>query len=70
MSEWQKIETAPKYEEVMVWPYPTGYCMTAELGIPTNGKEYGWYFTVEDSYGVNYYKCTPTHWMPIPEPPK
>lgn len=54
-----------KYEEVMVWPQPTGYCMTGELG--DSGWTYGEY---ETGWGhVDSMMSDPTHWMPLPPPP-
>ena len=72
MSEWQPIETAPTYKEVLVWPYPTEFCMTATHGkIPLLRDRFGWYYSeYERGFGVIYTECCPTHWMPLPEPPK
>lgn len=58
MSEWQPIETAPK-EGALVLLWIEG---GVEIGF-WNGK------TWDDG---NFYDDigTPTHWMPLPEPPK
>lgn len=70
--EWQPIETAPELTEVIVWPNPTDFCMTATNGFfPGVRDDFGWYYAeYETGFGVVYYKCNPTHWMPLPEPPK
>lgn len=71
MSEWQPIETAPKDTEVLVWD-PSQGCVyiarqTPFYNTPFEGVRcllgHHWE-TGEGGYG------TPTHWMPLPEPPK
>jgi hypothetical protein len=66
MSEWQPIETAPKHGgNIMLW------CVDLVGG---NGRVAtgSW----RDSYGGSWwdyhmeYMLNPTHWMPLPEPPK
>lgn len=61
MSKWQPIETAP--EECLV--YLCGDIFHAYMS--KNG-----YWTAADPSGggVNYLSDKPTHWMPLPEPPK
>ena len=56
MSEWQLRETAPKDgSEVLVWDH----------GVITQAAyEQGGWFSIDG--GLVY----PTHWMPLPEPPK
>lgn len=59
---WQPIETAPKDgTEILV--YAPGFCQTALWESYTFSE--GW---VNDSSG-NWLN-DPTHWMPLPEPPK
>lgn len=55
MSEWQKIETAPKDETrfAVLWSGPM-----RNISIVT-GRELSWYA-----------KGEATHWTPLPEPPK
>src|SRR5699024_5478062 len=64
--KWQPIDTAPK-DDTKVWGYE---------------RETGWQgrmtFTVDawrvaiatnDHNAVAFFRCNPTHWMPLPEPP-
>ena len=52
------------WQEVMVYPYPTDYCMTAQLG------KSGWTYSEYDRDGQQTVPTrTPTHWMPLPSPP-
>jgi hypothetical protein len=81
MSEWQPIETAPKDEtEVFLWipgvsNYPiAGHYTSAErveedYGDPEYMEE-GWYlgYGYPGDLGEETYE--PTHWMPLPNPPK
>jgi len=64
---WQLIETAPKDgQTLIVWvrgwhPVPAKY---QNEGKGWNEDQPGWYAPIEDVW------ITPTHWMPLPEPPK
>lgn len=62
MSEWQPIETAPETGRFMAWNPVTGTYITE----PKRGyfPMHGW----GDLPGTWY--PSPTHWMPLPEPPK
>ena len=66
---WQPIETAPKGNSVLlcvvgtVIPIYCGKQRYGNLGEP-QGDEYRWRC---DSSGRF---ANPTHWMPLPEPPK
>ena len=53
---WQTIETAPKEE----------YVLTFEFGHGTNGIRMDYF----DTTGRSPWIGNPTHWMPLPEPPK
>ena len=62
MSEWQPIETAPKDGgEVLLWQEGWGVIR-------------GWYSGDDKTwYGPGAHDsepCRPTHWMPLPRPPK
>lgn len=68
MSDWQPISTAPK-DEGLILLFPSR-CWCAEedrgeVGYWCDGIQDWVAFgpTAEDYYG-------PTHWMPLPEPPK
>lgn len=64
---WQPIETAPFDTPVLVWDpedsktsYPDVYIAFKYGTDPT-----WWRMNGEDGY-----ECDPTHWLPLPEPPK
>lgn len=65
-SEWRSIETAPKDgTRVLLWivsesPYHEDHAMPG-VGHWTEWNGGGW---------VRWHRGTPTHWMPLPEPPK
>ncbi len=68
MSEWQPIETSPK-DGTDVLVYEPGYVVAILHWHTVKTKtaaSYPGYWT--DGDGLNWYK--PTHWMPLPEPPK
>lgn len=56
MSEWQPVETAPKGLILLYFP-------------PTDGRMKMGAMIQIDHYPVTYPR-KPTHWMPLPEPPK
>lgn len=59
--EWQPIETAPKDgTEIILW--------NKSWQSPHSGY-YGWRGW-EQAYECGPWKNQPTHWMPLPEPPK
>ena len=59
--KWQPIETANKRDYIIgVWK--DGKWQAAELWF--NDAEEEWNHTTGDHI------CRPTHWMPLPEPPK
>lgn len=73
MTDWQPIETAPKdgtrilllgkeYGEpkVSIGAYQDNKVWSDESSTTDDG--YGW-------YGHDNWSPTPTHWMPLPEPP-
>jgi len=75
MNEWQPIETAPKDgSDVLVYCSDTGEQMTAywdteavaacNPSLPLPLWCYARWINNEPIY------CIPTHWMPLPEPPK
>lgn len=62
--EWRPIETAPNYEEVLVW-LPVFGAAAGTLG------RYGWMIGKRSiiGRGTAALGIEPTHWMPLPEPP-
>lgn len=77
MSQWQPIESAPLAQWVLVWILPWNEAIIAERYevMPNEADEWsGW---IRDD-GSDLFECnddegnypTPTHWMPLPEPPK
>ncbi len=68
--EWQPIETAPRDgTNILVWWPSEMHCpVTAHYstGKWTNEPGFAWKFT---GWGQEK-KTEPTHWMPLPEPPK
>lgn len=79
--EWLPIENAPKdgTDIVGLCDYGTTICMwldesdleDAESEDGETLKE-GWYedTVYHRSYDVYYFKCEPTHWLPLPAEPK
>ena len=59
LSGWQPIETAPKWEHVLLW-FPKGEHVIALMGSTPDQWECIGYWAEDE----------PTHWMPLPEPPK
>lgn len=72
-SSWQPIETCPKETEVLVWFGPQVGVKSAEY-TDLYGDDI-WFWCVNDCkfdpHPVRRF-CSPypTHWMPLPEPPK
>lgn len=63
MSEWQPIETAPDRVEVMT-KIDDAKGLRNEQPLTRRGRL--WFFPD----GSMYVYYTPTHWMPLKEPPK
>lgn len=60
--EWQPIETAPKGERVLVY-------------FPRTGRKEAMIIAASNPTGSQWWakhigNLFPTHWMPLPEPPK
>lgn len=68
--DWQPIETAPKdMSDIIVWgpdvPTQTAYWAPDWYG---DKSKPGWMASnLDEEYGAFIH---PTHWMPLPEPPK
>lgn len=69
--EWQTIDSAPKDWTDIILYLPDENDGTGSMGVVK-----GWYSMKDGgfdgwmSYEANSGQCYPTHWMPLPEPPK
>lgn len=84
MSEWQPIETAPidgqtlllgYYNEAGKWRTVRGEWMSQayidDFWEDPDMAEPGWFETADNAEDIpNCWPISPTHWMPLPEPPK
>lgn len=80
---WQPIETAPKNgTEILAWREDAGVLLvrwTAPMEFLTeaecenllgdSAEEYDWFYADFVSGGRLEGDLTPTHWMPLPDPP-
>jgi len=78
-NEWQPIETAPKNDEncVLLHGYvrfgkniSSTYIKLTFVGFYEPHKLFPEYDWVVMSYGNDEVRINPTHWMPLPNPPK
>ena len=79
MSEWQPIETCPEMRNVLLfavtdvaedgtvrnWKMETGYKRDEQCSL--NESETCWRW---GEFRVMIWDAQPTHWMPLPEPPR
>lgn len=73
MSEWQPIETAPKNVAILVYPSTWGDMIAspAKWDDDKYNRKPKPYWSRRDSRRVSESRDNPpTHWMPLPEPPK
>jgi hypothetical protein len=72
MADWQPIETAPKDgTRILLWD--TDEVVIAKWDDISMGGAEGWQITVVNMLsGLKHYEAAfnPTHWMPLPEPPR
>ena len=68
MSEWQPIETAPR-DGAPVLIACVGECGTKWMYVAWS-KRSAWRFCERKDGSYYAVHDTPTHWMPLPEPPK
>jgi len=72
MGEWQTIENAPRDERWMLLWFPEGFWATGQqvaIGFwSTEDKD--WFDNEAASRPMTDFGSQPTHWMPLPEPPK
>lgn len=67
MSEWQPIETAPKDGSSILLFTGTGMI---EGNWSFGRWDQGVIYATYDGCGGTAFESNPTHWMPLPEPPK
>ena len=68
MTEWQPIETAPK-DGSAILSWPTG-SMFKDDTFSYVVRWCGWRECWIEAAGEEYQGFEPTHWMPLPPPPK
>jgi hypothetical protein len=69
MTEWQPIETAPKDgAAILIWPAQSSFTGddTISYVVRWNDWKEAWIEASGEEYDTFY----PTHWMPLPPPPK
>ena len=66
MSEWQPIETAPKGPPLL--GFVDGCVRFVSWGKTSHVPMYGWCLVDQGIEDCDL--CEPTHWMPLPPPPK
>jgi hypothetical protein len=67
--DWRPIETAPKDETWVLLYFPGGDETKCKTGFWSEGSV-DWYGSESDSHSMTDFFDQPTHWMPLPEPPK
>lgn len=65
--EWKPIETAPK-DGTPIWLYTA--CGQCEGYWKYGEWEQDAIYCTYDGTGGPAFECNPTHWMPLPPPPK
>lgn len=65
--QWRPIETAPEETSVLIWD---GKMICAAHRWKTIGNKSFWSCDGADGYECENMFDNPTHWMPLPEPPK
>lgn len=68
MSKWRKITTAPKDKPILVYSQSIG-CVIALYRLQQSPPHDG-YTQWAVLWDGTYLARTPTHWMPLPEPPE
>lgn len=68
--EWYPIETAPKDRLVMVATIKNTVEIVRQVKcVNSDGTFHSWIWEFDEGYSLNN-EWEPTHWMPIPKPPK
>jgi Protein of unknown function (DUF551) len=66
---WQPIETAPKDCDILVYDTYNGGTFYVACWAKTDTGDDAWGYA-PDTFAGGCLECVPTHWMPLPEPPK
>lgn len=72
MSEWQPMDTAPKDGRIILAYFPLeglgdSWCRVMPVFYSRTMQPRPWIFA---GRAASSYSDGPTHWMPLPEPPK
>ena len=68
MSDWRRIETAPdSTDDILLYCSDTGEQM---VGFQIERGEYQFAVVRGPEHVHTRAVCTPTHWMPLPDPPE
>lgn len=68
MTDWLPIESAPKNgTPILGWE---GLMMTTVKWSEARGSDYGYLALVEAGHYAEDDEWQPTHWQPLPDPPK
>jgi hypothetical protein len=70
VSDWQPIETAPKDGEWLFLAGKSGYVHRPGFMLAGRWNIYRGYWEGTEDNALDDYGIMPTHWMPLPEPPK
>lgn len=75
--EWQPIETAPKDKTIVVFDPNQQTTRVVEWMTAMEDGEGAWIYAAKRAWeepmkgeAIAFYVSSPTHWMPLPEPPK
>lgn len=70
MTEWKPIETAPKDgTEILGW-LKEGKWAVVSFKVTKSYCHWNREFRDSENWWKDNVTCTPTHWMPLPNPPK
>lgn len=72
MSEWRSIETAPKNNGnvLVAWRSYGGGTIVGEAYCHSETGRWWWANLSDGDYHTDALSPDPTHWQPLPEPPK
>jgi hypothetical protein len=64
MTEWQPIDTAPRDTQILLFVPPSGVYIGEGWTDHTRDEKPAYFYDLEVG------EIQPTHWMPLPAPPK